>query len=141
MCLTVNKGATFKVAQEDITVYKIGLIHDNEYVSKYRGYGYKKGEIQPHVILKTYPLGFQLERQIYEGYHSFTSLKEANIHTREDGSEKIGIFTIPKGSLYIEGTFVGTKNYVSETIIFNGQYKEKRPFRMIINFLKKKLYV
>lgn len=141
MCLTVNNGATFKVAQKDIIVYKTGAIYGDSYSSKYRGYTYKKDEIQPHVILKTYPLGFQSDRQIYEGYHSFTSLSEANIHNREDRGEKIGVFTIPKGSLYIEGTFVGTKNYVSETLIFNGEYKEKRLFRKIIQFLKKKLDV
>lgn len=137
MCLTVNNGATFKVAQKDIIVYKTGAIYGDSYSSKYRDYTYKKDEIQPHVILKIYPVGFSYDRQIYEGYHSYTSLSEANIHNREDRGEKIGVFTIPKGSLYIEGTFVGTKNYVSETIIFNGEYKKKSLLKRLLQLFKK----
>lgn len=133
MCLSVDHGTTFKIAEKDITVFKVGKIRGDEFSSKYRGFIYRKGNIQNKVKLEFDEYVVSEEsKYIYEGYHSYAKLSDAKMF-----KGTVAIFTIPKGTLHIEGIFIGTKCYVSETIIFNREYKRTSPLRKLLQLLKK----
>ena len=125
-----------RVARRDITVYKLGRILNNEFISLYQGYIYDIKSINEEITLipRIHPVlnHFCI---FFEGYHSYTSISmpysELGLFSRKIYLGKklstlwlcntyyIATFIIPKGSEYFENV---TGEIVSSNIIYTGKY-------------------
>lgn len=49
-----------KVAEKDIEVYKIGIVHDNKFICEFQDFSYEKGVLNKEVVLKeeTHQIGY-----------------------------------------------------------------------------------
>lgn len=134
MCLTTN-DPTIKVAEQDITVYKLLSVHNKREtgrnwfqilfgLNRYRkvfsatvnNFEYKIGEVNKTEELRVHPMHAGLN-EVNCGYHSDAV---PNGHSN-------AVFVIPKGTKYIAGWYNTTRdraNYVSETIIFKEVLKK-----------------
>lgn len=116
MCLNVAVKAPIQVAEEDITVYKVGFeLDDKRFMPYYEDwFSYKPDERQPDVKLQVH------YHEVAEGYHSFNTLEGAKLFKeyKYDSCLLIGVFTIPKGASYIQGMFNCIESIASSTIIF-----------------------
>lgn len=134
MCLIVHKDTEIKIAKEDITVYKMVKLHNENYVTPYLFFLYKKDKI--YSISKSLCLsdkkgpGFDRReliivskslipkkdlRWIYEGFHfSFTKIRLYDCYYIDSRIIKC---IIPKGSKYIVG--IDKDLGVSDTIILH----------------------
>lgn len=138
----IGKNAC-RIARKDITVYKMGSISGNIFISLYQNYIYKKGKINKDIILVPdirYEVNgvFRIEDPIYaiyRGYHSYTSISmpysDLGLYSRTIYLGKlpytlwlknycyIATFIIPEGSMYI----INTKGeIISNKIIYTGRY-------------------
>ena len=131
----IGKNAC-RIARRDITVYKLGRILNNEFISLYQDYTYEIKSINEEITLipHKHPVFYPLY-MICEGYHSYTSIStpysELGLFSRKVYLGKklstlwlcntyyIATFIIPKGSEYFENT-VG--EIVSSNIIYTGKY-------------------
>ena len=92
MCFYIHsKHPDPKIAEEDKTCYKYGLIIGETLRSYHQGFYYK--------FNKTYSLKEKLtgSSAIYEGFHSITNKKQA---IAESGKEYVVKCIIPKGATY-----------------------------------------
>lgn len=130
MCLT-TKDPTIKIAEKDITVYKIldkkkvkrkgffNRLFNGKYRITYEAinnnYEYTIGTLNPIVEIKPFGGDAFLDFAVEEGYRSY-------VHETGRGRQNANaIFVIPKGTKYIQGycnNDTNIPNYVSETIIF-----------------------
>src|SRR6187402_1329893 len=99
MCLTAT--SQLLTAAQDIICFKNGEINGTTFEPPYNDFEYHKGQRTNRVPIKR-------GSHVYEGYHTYNNLKDA-----QDTSRNVGIFIIPKGELYIEGYFNGRDNRVS----------------------------
>lgn len=125
-----------RVARRDITVYKLGRILENKFISLYQDYTYEIRGINEEITLisRVNPV-FNPLCMICEGYHSYTSISmpysklgsfSRKIYLGKELSTLwlcnnyyIATFIIPKGSDYLENV-VG--EIVSSNIIYTGKY-------------------
>lgn len=134
MCLIVHKDTEIKTAKEDITVYKMVKLHNENYVTPYLSFLYKKDKIyslnrslclsdkkgpgfdrRELIIVRKSLIPKKDLRWIYEGFHfSFTKTR---LHDCYYIDSRIVKCTIPKGSKYIVG--IGKDLGVSDTIILH----------------------
>ena len=138
----IGKNAC-RIARRNITVYKMGSISGNIFISLYQNYIYKKGKINKDIILvpdMRYEVNgvFRIEDPlcaIYKGYHSFTSISmsysDLGLYRRTISLGKIpyilwlknycyiATFIIPEGSNYFENN---RGEIVSSNIIYTGKY-------------------
>lgn len=131
MCWNGHSGQK-KVAEKDIEVYKIGLVHNNRFICEFRDFSYKKGVINKELVLReTHWMG---SISIKEGYHSYkrVSIKFDSLsgrtkyiylgyklHPYPYGIYHLATFIIPKGSIYYENIY---GEIVSSNIIYIGKY-------------------
>ena len=126
MCLFV-KDFDLKIAKEDICVYKIIIILSNKLVTPYRGM-----EIDSNITYKSELILEPLKNRVISkkvniGLHSFESIKACkNIRLYDfmnAANVKIYACTIPKGSHYYIGNFIGklgkATSYASDALIYN----------------------
>lgn len=132
MCLTTRDPA-IKKAEEDIEVYKVGLLIGNQFIPRYRrSFVYNQNEQKPFVELAPYEHKNLGKSTVDEGYHSFNNIQNA-IHSFDSSGINptkvlVGVFIIPKGTNYIDGHFPweGVPNRVSSTIVFKSLYVSKK---------------
>lgn len=122
-----------RVAEEDIEVYKIGLVRDNIFICEFQDYAYEKGVANKELVLKEehYGLGYIT---INEGYHSYKRVsvkcdsllgsikyiyRGSRIQPYSDGLFHLATFIIPKGSIYYENL---DGEIVSSNILYTGKY-------------------
>lgn len=122
MCLYTNDLAC-KIAEEDITVYKV-IRYDNTSIVK--NFKYVKNRMNEQVELCPVNLADTINNIAYKisaGYHSFKSIDISlkNIYNFDlgpyeliNGFTKISKFIIPKGSMYYENDY----SIVSNRIIY-----------------------
>lgn len=132
-----------RIARRDITVYKIGSISENKFISLYQNYVYEIRKINKDIVLipnRCYNVNdvFRIEDPlclIYEGYHSYTSISmpysDLGLFSRTIYLGKlsqtmwlkndyyIATFIIPEGSNYFENDM---GEIVSSNIIYTGKY-------------------
>lgn len=134
MCLIVHKDTEIKIAKEDIIVYKMVKLHNEDYVTPYLSFLYKKDKIystskslclsdkkdpgfdrRELIIVSKSLIPKKDLRWIYEGFHfSFT---KARLYDCYYIDSRIVKCTIPKGSKYIVG--IDKDLGVSDTIILH----------------------
>lgn len=115
MCFTISeKFPKPLVAKRDITCYKL-VFGKGEwrtrtgYEAACQRYAYYPGRRTKRVVIK--PL--IVEKNIYEGYHSYRSLKVVKLEKREWYENLVIIkLIIPKGTLY----YKNDREYVSERL-------------------------
>lgn len=133
MCtiITLKQKDKPSIATKDMKVYKFGhMVSSSEFLSVFQGYEYTAEKLQKTEI--RYDTNAYLVSDIIElnyknflplgttvfttlGFHSFATLKRLRQSDGLLSSNKIGLFIIPKGSLYYKN---GCNNIVSNQIIF-----------------------
>ena len=131
----IGKNAC-RIARRDITVYKLGRILKNEFISLYQDYTYEIKSINEEITLipRKHPAFYPL-CMIREGYHSYISISmpysKLGLFSRKVYLGKnlgtlllcnpyyIATFIIPRGSKYFENTY---GEIVSSNIIYTGKY-------------------
>ena len=131
----IGKNAC-RIARRDITVYKLGRILKNEFISLYQDYTYEIKSINEEITLipLKHPTFYPL-CMIREGYHSYISISmpysKLGLFSRKVYLGKnlstlwlcnpyyIATFIIPKGSKYFENIY---GEIVSSNIIYTGKY-------------------
>lgn len=127
-----------KVAKRDITVYKLGFISENNFISLYQDYIYEIKKINKEIELKPdlfYKDGLGDNGAIYKGYHSYVyiSMPYSGLDSycriiylgkkphciRLLNLYYVAAFIIPKGSEYYENS---KGEIVSSNIIYTGKY-------------------
>lgn len=127
-----------KVAKRDITVYKLGFISENNFISLYLNYTYEIKKINKGIKLKP-DIFCESELEpictIYKGYHSYTDISmpysylgliSRTIYLGKlpftillNNNYYIAAFIIPKGYEYYENN---KGEIVSSNIIYTGKY-------------------
>lgn len=129
---------TRKIAKRDITVYKLGFISENNFISLYLNYTYEIKKINKEIKLKPdmfYEYGLENKGAIYKGYHSYTDISmpysclgliSRTIYLGKlpftillNNNHYVAAFIIPKGSEYYENS---KGEIVSSNIIYTGKY-------------------
>ena len=131
----IGKNAC-RIARRDITVYKLGRILKNEFISLYQDYTYEIKSINEEITLipRKHPEFYPL-CMIREGYHSYISISmpysKLGLFSRKVYLGKnlstlllcnpyyIATFIIPRGSKYFENIY---GEIVSSNIIYTGKY-------------------
>lgn len=126
MCLAINKDEQPKVAEENIIVYKSVRVRDNELLSSYRNYIWKKGLLRVTKMEesdeklyadwrdKDINYGFHTQLKfIGKGFHSCGSFIRAT-EIKQWYDEQVMECMIPKGALYYHNL---SDLYVSNKII------------------------
>lgn len=126
MCLTRKAKSELKIAKQDIIVFKIGYKYDNEFKSPFQKFIYHQDVVNT-TNMDRYSVSINV------GFHSFPDLKEFHKYSRSRSYYK-GIFVIPKGAKYYEGTWEGFNNYASNKLIFKGFYSPE-----LLRSLKKEI--
>ena len=115
MCL--GKVGDKKIAEEDMTVWKVCCVKEEYVISSYRYFNYQFEEIyETPIEVEEYPD----ERIIHAGFHSFPNLidakREAEFWNERDRikEEMVIKCTIPKGTIYYEGEF---RTGIGDTVI------------------------
>lgn len=124
-----------RVARRDITVYKVGYILENKFISFFQSYAYEIKKINAEITLMPDIHSEYSLCVIYEGYHSYTDISmpysklgssSRKVYLGKTSSTLwlcnnyyIATFIIPKGSDYFEN-YEG--EIVSSNIIYTGKY-------------------
>lgn len=129
MCMTIKESGFKKVAEEDMTVYKV--IRDDN-TSEIQRFPYEPGArytLSPADSDKFSRAGLRPRkddgwRRVYEGFHAYITKKAADSDMADEFNMaddfnvvlklKVVAFTIPKGAKYYLGTL---ETIVSDTII------------------------
>ncbi len=138
MCLRLNRKSRlkFKIAKEDIKVYKIVYKYGKcSCKSSVMNYKYKMGEVCPKIRIKPqYNFsGFFDYYEIYinEAYHYFNIGSKAlynEAYYSKNVKRHIAEFIIPKGTRYYDEKTIGLG--VAETIIFDKILKKKEIIKL-----------
>ncbi len=134
-----------KIAKRDITVYKLGRISENNFISLYLNYTYEIKKINKEIKLKPdmfYEYGLENKGAIYKGYHSYIYISMPysglELCSRAIYLGKrlyyislcnpyyVAVFIIPKGSEYYENS---KGEIVSSNIIYTGKYVKIGTFK------------
>jgi len=130
MCFITIANSKIQVAVLDpIYVLKYGSQYKrsnkNVFVSTWYDYVYKQGESNPKIVLRI------KDRDIEEGYHSFCDILSLTYDTDNSKEqidefikyklEDVGIFKIPKGSVYYRNSL----EIVSDNIIYHRPARRK----------------
>lgn len=133
MCtvITLEQKDKPSFATKDIKVYKIGkfisflkflsVYLDHEYITEYLYKNKIKYNKDAYLVSDTIELHYRNSIPfgqavfITKGFHSFATLKRLKESDKLLSSNEIGLFIIPKGSLYYKN---GCNNIVSNQIIF-----------------------
>ena len=131
----IGKNAC-RIARRDITVYKLGRILKNEFISLYQDHTYEIKSINEEITLipRKHPAFYPL-CMIREGYHSYKDivmpysdlhsccrtiyLGKIELHHYPYNIYHLATFIIPKGSIYYENIY---GEIVSSNIIYTGKY-------------------
>ena len=117
MCLRLTSYEK-KIADKDIECYKVLDVLKHGIISPFQEFHYKLESLYETTIGKIY------YGRIYEGFHSCSTIYEANIY-KTICSERIFKCIIPQGATYYEGKsmFLGDfiEGYVSDKIIIKEQ--------------------
>lgn len=134
-----------KIAKRDITVYKLGRISENNFISLYKDYTYeikktnKEIELKPDIFCDS---ELDFIGAIYKGYHSYIYISMPysglELCSRAIYLGKrlhylslcnpyyVAAFIIPKGSEYYENS---KGEIVSSNIIYTGKYVKIGTFK------------
>lgn len=130
MCLNIyNKDYKIKVADKPIIVFKVGRVRgeifEPRFKDSFKYYLMLKTILVPIVPvepgLATFPITVA-DWIVDEGYHSYKHLSDAENQVYHGSALTIGVFVIPIGTKYIEGSFDNNPSYVSEELIYLGSY-------------------
>lgn len=132
MCLKVKENIKFKVAKEDIIVYKKVVkifgrrnkINFKLVKSFYKIYIYGLDIVQPRVRIKI------IDNEINEGYHFYKNLSYDDIECYRNKYHSMAMFIIPKGTRYYIKNSINEG--VCERIIYKGLiFKDHLKYFMI----------
>jgi len=116
MCYKITyKTNVPKIARKALYVYKTGGGTKNTFISTLYEYRYKKDELNKHIKIRVERIRTWVS-VINQGYHSYTKPEARRL--LKEYYTKIGLFEIPKGTLYYHAK--GKIVIVSEQIIFRG---------------------
>ena len=121
MCYYKHNREIAKIAEKDIVVYKTGkcvksFFHEDQFSpSVYKEFKYTKDEKTERIefVNPFDKLGYIYYPTIEKGYHFYLDKKYAISYTRD-----VGIFIIPKGTIYFSNYCSGMHMGVAEQLIF-----------------------
>ena len=112
MCLEIKRDQKAEIAEEDIIVYKY-LIEDDkgQFTTSFQYADVKIGETYTSELIIS-------NNEVYNGLHSYAN--ERNAERQAISYREVLVqCTIPKGSIFYTGEFVGSKSYASNVLRYD----------------------